>query len=107
MSITDDQIEFALELFSGIGALTYRKMMGGLSIYSDGVIFAMIHGDERIFLKAAGAFIETLETAGWERWSYTRKNGKKTFMPYWALPDAILDDADEACIWARKALASL
>jgi len=45
MSITVEEIEFALDLFSGLGPLTTRKMMGGLCIYLDGTIFAIVHCD--------------------------------------------------------------
>jgi DNA transformation protein len=44
---------------------------------------------------------------GWERWTYTRKDGKTTAMPYWLLPDSALDDPDEACRLAKAALAQL
>lgn len=107
MTLTQEEIDFALELFSGLGPLTHRKMMGGLSIYSEGTIFAMVHGDGRIMIKGAGAFIDELEAADWEHWSYSRKNGKQTFMPYWAIPDDLRDDANTACDWARRALLAL
>ena len=37
MSVTDDQIAHALELFEGIGPMTTRKMFGGLAIYAEGI----------------------------------------------------------------------
>ena len=40
MSITAEEIEFALDLFSDLGPLTTRKMMGGLCIYLD---LSLIH----------------------------------------------------------------
>ena len=42
MSISDADIAFVKDLFSGVGTLTTRKMFGGLAIYADGVIFALI-----------------------------------------------------------------
>ena len=107
MSISDADVNFATELFSGLGPLTTRKMMGGLCIYSEGTIFAIIHSDGRIYLKAKGDLIAALEADGAERWTYTRDNGKPTGMPYWTLPDAALDDPELACDWARRALVLL
>ena len=43
MSIAEADIAFAKELFSGLGDVTSRKMMGGLCLYHDGTIFAIIH----------------------------------------------------------------
>jgi DNA transformation protein len=107
MSVSAADIEFALELFSGLGPLTSRKMMGGLCLYQDGVIFALLFSDGRLFLKGAGEMIAFMDSEGWARWTYTRDTGKTTSMPYWALPDTALDDPDLACDLARRALAAL
>ncbi len=51
---------------------------------------------------------DAFDTEGWERWTYTRDGSDKaTAMPYWRVPDALLDDADETSAWARRALAAL
>ena len=42
MSILNADIAFVKDLFAGVGTLTTRKMFGGLAIYADGVIFALI-----------------------------------------------------------------
>ncbi len=107
MSISDADIAFALELFEDLGPLTTRKMMGGLCLYADGTIFAIIHSDGTLLLKGANGFDKVLNEAGWARWSYARKDGSPTQMPYWELPPELLDDPNEACDWARRALAAL
>ncbi len=103
MSISDSDIARVLELFEGLGGLSQRKMMGGLSIYRDGTIFAMVSRDGRIFLKARGAFADTLADRGSVQ--FGADHGRR--MPYWTLPDAALDDPEIACDWARRALAAL
>ena len=45
MSLSAEEIAFAKELFSGLGDLTTRRMMGGLCLYHEGTIFAIVHGD--------------------------------------------------------------
>lgn len=107
MAVSDGDIAFARELFSGLGDLTTRKMMGGLCLYHQGTIFAILNADGSIWLKGAGPIVEALEAEGCDRWSYTRKDGKTTQMPYWTLPGEALDDPDIACDWARRALAHL
>ena len=108
MSVTPEEIEFATDLLSGLGPLTSRKMMGGLSLYSDGTIFAMVHSDHGTMIKGVGAFQDELAAMGLTRWTYQRDNAPKpTAMPYWILPESALDDPEEACDLARRALAHL
>ncbi len=107
MSVSDADIAFALELFDELGPLTTRKMMGGLCLYRDGTIFAILHGDGSLWLKGAGDFAARVTADGWKRWTYTRDGGKETAMPYWRLPDAALDEPALACDLARDALTHL
>ena len=107
MSISDADIDFAKELFAGLGPITTRKMMGGLCLYSEGTIFGIVNADGRIYLKGAKGFGAELAAAGGQQWSYTRDTGKVTLMPYWTLPEEGMDDPEIACDWARQALTHL
>ncbi|MBT52461.1 MAG: TfoX-like protein [Mameliella sp.] len=107
MSVSPEEIAFAKDLFSGLGNITTRKMMGGLCLYHEGTIFAIVHSDGGILLKGAGPFIDRLESMGCTRWTYTRKTGKSGNMPYWTLPGTALDDPEEAVALAREALRHL
>ena len=108
MAVTDEQIEMVLDLFSELGPLTTRKMFGGTVYYQDGTIFAAMMSDGRLQLKGAGPMIDVFEAEGWERWTYQREGSDKvTAMPYWLMPDALLDDPEEASAWARRALDAL
>ncbi|MBV2360668.1 TfoX/Sxy family protein [Thalassococcus sp. CAU 1522] len=104
MSVTDEEGAFARELFAGLGDITTRKMMGGLCLYHEGTIFAIVHSDLGLMIKGAGAFIDRLEDMGCTRWTYTRDNGKTASMPYWTMPSTALDDPEEAAAIAREAL---
>lgn len=108
MAVTDEQIEAIRDLFEGVGPITTRKMFGGLGIYSEGTIFAVLMSDGQLKLKGVGPMVEAFDAEGWNRWTYTRDGSDKvTAMPYWSLPDALLDDPDEASAWARRALSEL
>lgn len=107
-SITKEEIAFATDLFSDLGPLTSRKMMGGLCLYLDGTIFAIVHSEFGVMIKGGGAFKDELDALGLSRWTYQRDGtDKPSSMPYWKLPDSALDDPDEACALARRALAHL
>ncbi|MGB7269159.1 MAG: TfoX/Sxy family protein [Albidovulum sp.] len=107
MSVSDADIAFALELFDGLAPLTHRKMMGGLCLYRDGIIFAILNSDGSIWLKGVGDFAQKMAGDGWPRWTYAREGKKTVAMPYWRLPDAALDDPALACDFALQALKAL
>ena len=108
MTLSKADIAFVKELFADMPDLTTRKMFGGLALYSDGQIFALLRSDAQILIKANdGPFADHLADMGAEKWTYTRKNGAASSMPYWSLPDAALDDPAQACDLARAAVASL
>ncbi|MEO1538044.1 MAG: TfoX/Sxy family protein [Pseudomonadota bacterium] len=108
MAVSDAQIARALELLDGVGPMTTRKMFGGLGIYADGRIFAVLMSDGELKLRGAGAIAQVFETEGWARWTYQRDGSDTTTaMPYWAVPNSLLDDPDAASDWARRALAEL
>lgn len=108
MSLGAEDIAFVRDLFSSVPDLSTRKMFGGLGIYSDGVIFALMRSDGQVLLKATkGPFADHMATLGSEIWSYTRKNGTQSAMPYWTLPESALDDPEEAQSLAHQVLTAL
>ena len=103
MTVTDEDLEFAYELFSGVGSISHRKMMGGLSIYADGQIFAILSADGVYYVKASGEFAKRLEQSG----STKFETGDGRSMNYWTLPDDALDDPETASGWGRDAISAL
>jgi DNA transformation protein len=107
MAVSADEIGFATDLFAGLGDITTRRMMGGLCLYHEGTIFALLHPEHGILLKGAGDFIDRLEAMGCMRWTYARDGKAPVAMPYWTLPDSAQDDPAEAVALAREALRHL
>ena len=103
MAVSDADIERIYELFEGVGGLSHRKMMGGLSLYTEGQIFAIMSAEGQIYLKASGDFASRLAGEGAEKFEMPDGRG----MNYWTLPEAAMDDPDAAADWARQALAAL
>ena len=98
MSIGDGDIAFARELFETLPDLTHRKMFGGICLYSEDTVFALASSDGRLYLKAYDAIADRLRDGGAEQFHT---------MPYWSLPEDLLDDADAACDLARDTLLAL
>jgi DNA transformation protein and related proteins len=89
------------DLFGTLGPIRTRRMFGGQGIYCDGRMFALEAGGE-IFLKVDARTVEAFRQAGSRPFTYD-KQGKTATMNYWRLPDAGLDDPDEAARWGRLA----
>ena len=98
MSIADSDIAFARALFEGLPDLSHRKMFGGICLYSDDTVFALASSDGRLYLKAKGDLDERLAADGAEQFHS---------MPYWSVPEDVLDDPEAACDLARDTLQTL
>lgn len=98
MAVADADIAFATDLFSDLGNLTTRKMFGGICLYVDGDVFALMSSDAQLYLKVKGDVADQLAQDGATRFHN---------MPYWSLPEAALDDPDAACTLARRTRATL
>jgi len=92
------------DLFAGVQPITMRRMFGGLGIYRDGVIFAVVLRDQ-LMLKGDDETAAEYEAAGMQRWVYENSKSKKPVaMPYWSAPESAMDDPEEMTAWARKAI---
>ena len=96
MSVSDADIAFARELFAPLGDVSHRKMFGGICLYLSGDIFALVSSDGQIYLKS-----------GKPPHADLGESEQFHNMPYWSLPDALLDDPDAASALARETMASL
>jgi DNA transformation protein len=96
---------FVEELFAGLGPVRFKRMFGVAALYAGDLIFGLID-DETIYLQADEALRAEMEAEGSVRWVYRFSSKATGSMSYWRLPEAALDDPDEATAWARKALAA-
>jgi DNA transformation protein len=97
-----DDPEHLKEIFSAFGPVSVRRMFGGVGVYAEGTMFALVaYGD--LYLKADEETIPAFRAAGVGPFVYEAK-GKRVVMSYWRLPDRLLDEPDELAEWARAAL---
>lgn len=83
--------------------LTTKRMFGGYGIYYHGKMFAGIMLDELHIKATTPELKEEFESVGAKQFTYTFKNtGKTTTMPYWRLPDEILEDREALKGWCEK-----
>lgn len=103
MAVSQDFMDFACELFSGLGPTRARRMFGGAGVYAHDVMFALI-AEDVIYIKAGGALAADLAAEGCEPFIFTPKSGEPAEMGYRRLPEAALDEPELACDWGRRAL---
>jgi len=105
MGISKEYREFVRDAFADFGEVQVRPMFGGAGVYFDGVMFAMVTSDEGIYLKADDTSKGQFEAEGCGPFTYVPPNGDRPpgIMPYWQVPDRLLEDTEELAIWARTA----
>jgi len=96
--------EFVRELFTQFGSVSLRRMFGGAGIYADGLMFGLITSDV-IYLKADDSFIPLFEREGQTPFKYKSRDGQRTLISYWRMPERLYDDPDELAQWAHHAMA--
>ena len=87
MAVSEEFLEYVVDQFRELGAVTTRKMFGGAGIYFDGKFFALVDDDE-LYLKADDKNRPRFEQAGshaFEPWEGHVMNG------YWAVPADVLE----------------
>lgn len=90
------------DVLGHIEGITSKKMFGGYGIYLDGVIFAIITDDGELRFKANDETKDQYEERGGEQFIYTgHKNKKPTPMPYWTVPEEIMEDRELIEKWMR------
>ncbi|MEX1294837.1 MAG: TfoX/Sxy family protein [Candidatus Limnocylindrales bacterium] len=89
-------IEAAAALAETLSALgvTSKSMFGGHGLFKDGVMFAIVDSEGRLYLRADGSTAMAFESAG---------STQHARMPYWEVPEPIREDADQLREWAATA----
>jgi DNA transformation protein len=107
MSESAADMAFAQDLFSGVGRIAPRRMFGGVGLFVGPAMFGLID-EGRVYLRTDAALRADLLAAGAEPWIYAKAPPDRAAGEpgYWSLPESALDDPEEACAWARRALAA-
>lgn len=105
MSLDAGLIDWVSEAMAPAGSVTHRRMMGGATLYLDGVVFAILTRDGGFWFKADRDSDALWDAAQCARFTYDR-DGAVATMNYRRAPDAVYDDADAMREWAAHAIAA-
>lgn len=103
MAVSPEFLEHVKELLAGLGPLAVKRMFGGYSVQLEGVGFALIFR-ETLYLKTDEQTRAAFEAEGGAPFTYGKKDGSLASIGYCSLPEAALDDPEEAVRWGRLAL---
>ncbi len=79
-----------------LGDIRSKKMFGGHGIFAEDQMFALIDSGGAVFFKAGDANRALFEEVGAE------KHGR---MPYYRVPDDVLENDGRLVAWARQSIA--
>jgi DNA transformation protein and related proteins len=101
MSADSGLIDWIEEATEPLGALSKRAMMGGMTLYLNGTVFAIVDEDS-LWFKADKESDAIWDAEGCPRFTFDM-NGKSGSMNYRRAPDDVYDDADAMLAWAKLA----
>lgn len=103
MATTGEFETFLMDLFAPLGGVSRRRMFGGLGLYRDGLMFALV-ADDVLFFKVDAEVRPLFEAEGSAPFSYDTKDGRHTITSYWRAPERLYDEPDEFLAYSRRAV---
>ena len=101
MPVSNDFLSYVLDKLAGWEEVYTKRMFGGVALYADGLVFALIARDV-VHLKVDETNIENF-----------KKEGSKPLKPFkndaivpsfYELPPDVFEDSDEFIKWANESL---
>lgn len=103
MSADEGLLLWIEEALAPVGRVTWRRMMGGATLYLGGTVFAIVL-DDVLWFKSDAVADPLWDAEGCARFIYARKDGSVATMNYRRAPDDCYDDDDAFRHWAGLAL---
>jgi DNA transformation protein len=104
LTMSDDFIDYVMELFGPFGTVGARRMFGAHGVYLDGLMFAIVSADT-LYLKADEMNRIEFEESGCEIFSYARK-GRRATLNFFRAPEDAMESPELMLPWARTAYAA-
>lgn len=88
-----------VEQFAGrimpLGEIAHKKMFGGYGVFESETMFALVTKEGGVYLKVSETNLARFERAG---------ANKHSRMPYYQIPDQVLEDDSELLEWTQEAI---
>ena len=101
MAVSNSYLEYVLERLGTVGAVTARRMFGGVGIYFDITFFALIDNDT-LYFKVNNENRQDYES---EQMEPFRPFGEDSYsMKYYSVPERIIEDNQLLREWMLKSV---
>jgi len=104
MAVSREYVDYLLESLAPLGRVVAKRMFGGVGLFLDGLMFAIVI-DDQLWLKADDANRGEFTALDLLPFTYQRQ-GKPTSLSYYRAPDEALDSPHALLPWARSAFAA-
>lgn len=102
MALDTGFLDYVLDQLGDLPELTSQRLFSGVSIYSGGVIFAIIFADQ-LFFKTDAQSRPAYVSRGMKGFR-TRKDKPDLNMSYYTVPVEVMENRPLLVEWARRAL---
>lgn len=96
-----EYVEFVKEILEPFGEVRARRMFGGYGLYHCDLMFGLV-ADDALYLKADDTSAPWFRERSLAAFEYM-KQGKPTKLSYYAAPEQMFEDPEEAILWASRA----
>ena len=101
MNFKDESFkDFVLDQLQELDEVEARRMFGGYGLYRDETFFGIIHKG-KLYFKIDESTVDEYRKRNMEAF---RPNAKQTLKSYYQVPVEVIEDSDQLCEWARKAI---
>ena len=94
--------DFVLDQLQEIDNVEARWMFGGHGLYQDETFFGIVHKG-KLFFKIDETTVGEYRK---RKMKPFRPNGKQTLKSYYQVPVDVVEDPDDLCVWAKRAVQS-
>jgi len=94
---------YVIDCLADVGPVECRRFFGGWGLRLHGTQFAMVMEDQ-LYFSVAESFRIELKVEGCVPFSYGKRGRTIVVEKYYTAPLACLDDVDELCRWAIRAI---
>ncbi len=103
MVVSPEYRDFVAELLTPLGPVSLRRMFGGVGVFHDGLMVALLASDT-LYFKVDDDNRGDFEAAGSGPFQYQAKGATRGLTSYYQVPPEVLEDAEDCLAWGRRAV---
>jgi DNA transformation protein len=105
MPVTPTYLTYVIDQLAPLGHVTSARMFGGIGLYSNATIFALI-SDDTLFFKVDDASRREYEQQNMPALRPVASKPQLVSKNYYQVPATVIDDTEALCTWAKQAIAA-